>query len=116
MREKITYIADDGEEFEDKANCEAYEFRKKANKFGKHLQLWDKNLNKLYNTTKDALEDAYYIYADTPEAREFVNNHLKGLFEEIGWSATFIGYINDDWCDLEILYNMVADIIANMKD
>lgn len=116
MREKIIYVADDDEEFEDKAECEAYEFRQKASKFGKHLRLWDENLNRLCTVDEDALENAYYIYADTLEARKFVDEHLEGLFEEVGWTATFVGYINDDWSDLEDLYNTVANIIANMED
>ena len=117
MKEKIIYVADDGsKEFEDKAECEAYEFRQKANKLGKHLRLWDEDFNRLCTLSEDALEDAYYIYADTPEAREFVNEHLEGLLDEVGWSATFIGYVDDNWCDLENLYNTVSKAIANMEE
>ena len=116
MREKIIYVADDGKEFEDKPECEAYEFRQKANKLGKHLRLWDEDFNRLCTISEGALEDAYYIYVGTPEARDFVNEHLQGLFDEVGWSATFVGYIDDNWCDLENLYNTVSKAIANMED
>lgn len=116
MKEKIIYVADDGEEFENRANCEAYEFRQKVGKLGKHLRLWDEDFDRLCTINEDTLEDAYYIYADTPEAREFVNEYLEGLFEEVGWSATFVGYIDDNWCDLENLYNMISKVIAKMED
>lgn len=116
MKQKTIYVADDGTEFGNQDNCKAYEFCQKANKLNKHLQLWDENLNRLCTLNEDALENAYYIYADTSEARKFVNEYLDGLFEEIGWSATFIGYINNEWCDLEYLYNRVATIIANMEN
>lgn len=116
MREKIIYVADDDEEFEDERECLAYEFRQKASKFGKGLRLWDENLNRLCIISEDTLEDAYYIYADTLEARKFVDKYLEGLFEEVGWSATFVGYINDNWYNLEDLYNMVSNIIATMED
>lgn len=116
MKEKIIYVADDGEEFEDRPQCEAYEFRQKAGKLGKHLRLWDEDMKPLDPKREDAPEQAYFIYADTPEARKFINEHLEGLFEEIGWSATFVGYINDDWHDLEDLYNVISKTIATMED
>ena len=116
MERKIIYVADDGVEFEDERECEAHEFRQKASKFGKNLRLWDEDMNRLCTINEGALVDAYYIYAGTPEAREFVNKYLEGLFEEVGWSATFIGYINDDWYNLEYLYNMVSNIISTMED
>ena len=116
MEKKIIYVAFDDEEFEDERECLAHEFRQKASKFGKDLRLWDENLNRLYPMDEDALEDAYYIYAGTLEARKFVDEYLGGLFEEVGWSTTFVGYINDNWYNLEDLYNMVSNIIATMED
>lgn len=114
MEKKIIYVAFDDEEFEDERECLAHEFRQKASKFGNHLRLWDENLHRLCITSEDDLENAYYVYADTPEAREFVDKHLEGLFEEVGWTATFVGYINDNWYDLEELYNMILKTIATM--
>ena len=116
MEKKITYVANDGEEFEDERECEAHEFRQEVSKFGKSLRLWDEDMKPLDPKSEDALENAYYVYADTLEARKFVDEHLEGLFEEVGWSATFVGYINDDWYNLEDLYNMVSNIISTMED
>ena len=116
MERKIIYVADDGVKFEDERECEAYEFRQKASKFGRHLRLWDEDMKPLDPTEEDALEDAYYIYADTPEARAFINKHLEGLFDEVGWLATFVGYVNDNWHDLEYLCNMISNAITNMEE
>ena len=116
MEKKIIYVADDGIEFEDERECEAHERNLLVDKLGDHLRLWDEDMKPIDPKREYALQEAYFIYADTPEVREFVNEHLEGLFEEIGWSATFVGYINDNWCDLDNLYNMIANTIANMKD
>lgn len=114
MEKKITYVANDGEEFEDEKECLAHERCLQVGAFGDHLRLWDEDMKPLDPAEENALDDAYFIYADTPEVREFVNEHFEGLFQEIGWSANFVGYINDNWYDLEELYNMVLKTIATM--
>ena len=113
MREKIIYIADDGEEFEEQANCEAYERGLLVNNLGDHLRLWDEKMNPIDPKKEDALEDAYFIYADTPEAREFVNAECD-IYTELGWDTVYAGYLNDNWVDLEDLYDMILKIIAAM--
>ena len=76
MEKKIIYVADDGTEFEDDRECLAHERRLQVDAFGDHLRLWDENMKPLDPTEEDALTDAYFIYADTPEAREWVEAEL----------------------------------------
>lgn len=113
MKQKIIYVAFDGEEFEEEKNCLAYEREREVRAFGDHLRLWDEDMKPLDPAKEDALADAYFIYADTPKAREWVEAELN-IYCELGWTATFVGYINDNWYDLEELYNMILKTIATM--
>lgn len=113
MEKKIIYVAVDDEEFEDEKECLAHERNLQVDAFGDHLRLWDEDMKPLDPAEEDALDDAYFIYADTPEAREWVEAELN-IYCELGWDAVYVGYINDNWYDLEELYNRVLKTIATM--
>lgn len=113
MEKKIIYVADDGTEFEDDLECEAYEFRQKASKFGKSLRLWDEDMKPLDPAEEDALADAYFIYADTPEAREWVEVRLD-IYCELGWDAVYVGYVFDGWRDLSLEFSRLGKMLSDM--
>lgn len=113
MERKIIYIADDGVEFEYEENCRAYERSLLVDNLGNHLRLWDEKMNPIDPKKEDALEDAYFIYADTPEAREFVNAECD-IYTELGWDTTYAGYIHDDWLDLSAEHSRIGKILKAM--
>jgi hypothetical protein len=113
MREKIIYIADDGEEFEDKPECLAHERRLQVDAFDDHLRLWDEDMKPLDPAEEDALEDAYFIYADTPEAREWVEAGLN-IYCELGWDTVYVGYIYDEWRDLSAEFSRLGKMLHDM--
>ena len=113
MREKIIYVADDGEEFEDQANCEAYERSLLVDNLGDHLRLWDDDMKPIDPKREYALQEAYFIYADTPEAREFVNAECD-IYTELGWDTVYAGYIHDDWVDLSMEHDRIGKILKAM--
>ena len=103
MIEKIIYVADDGEEFETKEECEQYERR-----FEKawSIDFFDGNFNNL-NKEQDMaskLEKTFYMFIKNAEAaKEFFN--IAGW--EIGCSVptedlvedkTIIAYDESDYC------------------
>ena len=69
MEKKIIYVADDGIEFEDERECEAHERNLLVDKLGDHLRLWDEDMKPIDPKREYALQEAYFIYADTPEVR-----------------------------------------------
>lgn len=113
MERKIIYVADDGAEFEDDRECLAHERRLQIDTFGDHLRLWDENMKPLDPAEEDALEDAYFIYADTPEAREWVDAELS-IYCELGWDAVFVCYRNDNWIDLVKEFETLGKILSDM--
>lgn len=113
MEKKIIYVADDGVEFEDEKECLAHERRLQVDAFGDHLRLWDEDMKPLDPTEEDALKDAYFIYADTPEAREWVEADL-GIYCELGWDAVFVCYRNDNWIDLMKEFEALGKILSDM--
>ena len=113
MEKKIIYIADDGTKFDNEPSCVAYERSLLVDNLSDHLRLWDEDMNPIDFKKKDALEDAYFIYADTLEAREFVNAECD-IYDELGWDTVYAGYLNDNWVDLEDLYDTILKIMAAM--
>ena len=113
MEKKIIYIADDGVEFEDERECGAYEYGLLVDNLGYHLRLWDEKMNPIDPKREDALEDAYFIYADTPEAREFVNAECD-IYTELGWDTIYAGYLNDNWVDLLEEHDFIGKVLEAM--
>ena len=113
MEKKIIYVADDGEEFEDKPECLAHERRLQVDAFGDHLRLWDEDMKPLDPAEEDALEDAYFIYADTPEAREWVEAELN-IYCELGWDTVYVGDIYDEWKDLSAEFSRLGKMLSDM--
>ena len=113
MERKIIYIADDGVEFECEENCRAHERSILVDSLGNHLRLWDEKMNPIDPKREDALEDAYFIYTDTPEAREFVNVE-NPIYAELGWDTVYAGYIHDDWVDLSMELGRISKILKAM--
>ena len=113
MEKKIIYVADDGVEFEDEKECLAHERRLQVDAFGDHLRLWDEDMKPLDLAEEDALDDAYFIYADTPEAREWVEAGIE-IYCELGWDAVFVCYRNDNWIDLMKEFEALGKILSDM--
>ena len=113
MEKKIIYVAFDGTEFEERPNCETYERGLIVDNFGDHLRIWDERMNPIDPKREDALEDAYFIYADTPAAREFVNSECD-IYTELGWDTVYAGYIGDAWLDLSVEHNRIGQILKMM--
>ena len=70
MTTKITYIADDGEEFETKAECLEYEKNKDASDC---VLMFDENLNHLESEDSGAAyeKSVYFYILDSEKARKF---------------------------------------------
>ena len=113
MEKKIIYVADDGTEFDNEPSCEAYERSLLVDNLGDHLRLWDEDMNPIDPKKEDALADAYFIYADTPEAREWVEAGLE-IYCELGWDAVFVCYRNDNWIDLMKEFEALGKILSDM--
>lgn len=113
MERKIIYVAFDGTEFDSDISCEAYERSILADNLGDHLRLWDEKMNPIDPKNEDALEDAYFIYADTPEAREFVNTECE-IYPELGWDTVYAGYLDDCWLDLSAEHSRIGKILEMM--
>ena len=113
MKQKIIYVADDGEEFEEEKNCLAYEREREVRAFGDHLRLWDEDMKPLNPAKEDALDDAYFIYADTPEAREWVEVELN-IYCELGWDAVYVGYVYEEWRDLSVEFARLGKMLSEM--
>lgn len=113
MERKITYVAFDGTEFEDDRQCLAHERNLQVNAFGDHLRLWDEDMKPLDPAEEDALDDAFFIYADTPEAREWVEAELC-IYCELGWDATFVCYRDDRWMDMVKEFDFLAKKMTAM--
>lgn len=113
MEKKITYVADDGEEFEDERECLAHERNLQVDAFGDHLRLWDENMKPLNPAKEDALADTYFIYADTPEARKWVEAELN-IYCELGWDVVYVGYVYEEWRDLSAEFSRLGKMLHNM--
>lgn len=113
MERKIIYVAFDDEEFEDERECLAHERRLQVNDFGDHLRLWDEDMKPLDPAEEDVLDDAYFIYADTPEAREWVEAGLE-IYCELGWDAVYVGYVFGEWVDLSVEFARLGKILSEM--
>ena len=113
MEKKIIYVAVDGTEFDNPVSCEGYERGILVDNLGDHLRLWDEKMKPIDLKREDAIEDAYFIYADTPEAREYVNAECD-IYPELGWDTVYAGYINDDWYDLSMEHSRIGKILAMM--
>ena len=113
MKKKIIYVAFDGEEFEEEKNCLAHERNLQVNAFGDHLRLWDEDMKPLDPAKEDALQDAYFIYADTPEAREWVEAELN-IYCELGWDAVYVGYVYEEWRDLSVEFSRLGKMLSDM--
>ena len=114
MEKKIIYVADDGVEFEDEKECLAHERRLQIDAFGDHLRLWDEDMKPIDPTKREyALQEAYFIYADTPEAREWVEAGLE-IYCELGWDAVYVGYIFDGWRDLSVEFSRLGKMLSDM--
>ena len=113
MEKKIIYVADDGVEFECEENCRAYERSLLVDNLGNHLRLWDEDMNPIDPKKEDAIQDAYFIYTDTPEAREFVNVECD-IYAELGWDTVYAGYIIDDWRNLAMEHDRIGKILKAM--
>ena len=113
MEKKIIYVAADGVEFEDERECLAHERHLQVDAFGDHLRLWDEKLNPIDPTEEDALDDAYFIYADTPEARKWVEADLE-IYGELGWDAVYVGYVFDEWRDLSLEFSRLGQVLSKM--
>lgn len=113
MEKKIIYVADDGTEFEDDQECLAHERHLQVDALGDHLRLWDEDMKPLDPTEEDALTDAYFIYADTSEAREWVEVELD-IYCELGWDAVYVGYVFDKWRDLSLEFSRLGKMLSDM--
>ena len=113
MEKKIIYVAFDGTEFDSDISCEAYERSILADNLGDHLRLWDEKMNPIDPKREDALEEAYFIYADTPEAREFVNAECE-IYPELGWDTVYAGSLNDNWVDLLDEHDRIGRMLKAM--
>ena len=113
MKKRIIYEAVDGTEFNNEPSCVAYERSLLVDNFGGHLRLWDERMNPIDPKREDALEDAYFIYADTPEAREFVNAECD-IYTELGWDTVYAGYFGDCWLDLSVEHHRIGQILKMM--
>lgn len=113
MEKKIIYVAFDDEEFEDERECLAHERKLQVDDFGDHLRLWDEDMKPLDPAEEDALDDAYFIYADTPEAREWINVGLN-IYGELGWDAVYVGYVYEEWRDLSTEFARLGKMLSDM--
>lgn len=76
MIEKITYVADDGAEFEDEDECLEYEKLMRFGSVEKDITFWDEHFRRL-NIENPALADkAFYVKIDTENAYDWFNNYL----------------------------------------
>ena len=113
METKIIYIADDGTEFDNEPSCEAYERSLLVDNLGNHLRLWDEDMNPIDPKREYAIQEAYFIYTDTPEAREFVNVECD-IYTELGWDMVYAGYIHNDWVDLSMELGRISKLLKAM--
>ena len=68
-------------------------------------------MNPIDPKKEDALEDAYFIYADTPE--EYVNAECD-IYPELGWDTIYAGYLNDNWVDLLDEHDRIGRMLKAM--
>ena len=113
MERKIIYVADDGVEFEDEGECLAHERRCEIQALGDHLRLWDENMNPIDPMKIESFETVYFIYADTPEAREWVEAEIE-IYCELGWDAVYVGYVFNRWRDLSLEFSCLGQVLSKM--
>lgn len=113
MEKKIIYVADDGTEFECIEDCLSHERSCEVQAFGDHLRLWDEDMKPIDPAENSSLEDAYFIYADTPEVREWVDAELS-IYHEIGWDAVYVGYVFEEWRDLSVAFAQLGEMLTKM--
>ena len=113
MEKKIIYVADDGAEFEYEDDCRAYERGCEIQALGDHLRLWDENMKPLDPMKIKSFETVYFIYADTPEAREWVETEIE-IYCELGWDAVYVGYVFDGWRNLSLEFSRLGKMLSDM--
>jgi hypothetical protein len=115
---KEYYVASDGTEFEDIQQAKEYE--EYIESLGSVILL--DNTCQLLSTAQSELvksiEDAYFVYAPTAEARRAVKEEFCGYgnpFEETHTNMVFWDWEKDEWRDIERVIEEYKDKIEYLQ-
>lgn len=132
MKEKISYIAFDGKEFETKEECEAYENESSVKAYREQITVLDDCGEEILEWWEDDGSDFFGLYFATKEAREAFKNHFS---EYMPWDGNYynpqddgkISFVGTHWVyfddeewhclekDLELAQNKYNEWIKYFK-
>lgn len=126
MKKITIYIADDGTEFNNKYDCENYEFKIKVLPVLKNCRAYNKDFTPiLISDNFEFARDMFYIYIDSENAF----NVISDISEKYGYVSPrdtcsmenkkeiFLCYDNsgDDWYDIYEKITKYKNMIERMK-
>lgn len=132
MKEKITYIAFDGEEFETKEECEEYENKRSVKAYQEQVTILDEDGKEIPEWWEDDDGSTFFgVYFQTEEAREAFENYFSDYMPwdgncyipQVDGEVKIVGthwvYLEDEWhClekDLELAQNRYNEWIKYFK-
>jgi hypothetical protein len=107
MRKTVTYIADDGKEFDNERECYNYEWALKHLTIPEEVKFWDNDLTPLPQNCYYTMDLPYYIATSNIDAANSVDQQLERLgFGNLPFiTNSYQVYYYDDYESKWLSYN-----------